>query len=83
MKLNNQTLQGTSIAKNVLRNNKKIAKLIIGKNVQRVGKNAFSGCSKLKYVVIKEKKIILEEGCLARIAKNATINIKNKQLKNN
>lgn len=79
--LNNQTFQVTSIAKNVLRNNKKITKLIIGKNVQRVGKNAFSGCSKLKYVIIKGKKIILEKGCLSKIAKNATINVENKQLK--
>lgn len=41
----------TSISKNAFKNNKKITKVTIGKNVKTIGSSAFSGCSKLKTVV--------------------------------
>ncbi len=65
----------TSIAANALKNNKKITKVIIGKNVTEIGTRAFSGCTKLKNVTIgKNVKIIHTEafkGC--RNLKNITI----------
>ena len=65
----------TSIASNALKNNKKITKVVIGKNVTAIGTRAFSGCTKLKNVTIgKNVKIIYNEafkGC--RNLKNITI----------
>ena len=42
---------------NALKGNKKIESLTIGKNVRKIGKNAFANCRKLKKVIIKSKKI--------------------------
>ena len=54
------TLQGTtykvtSIAAKAFYNNKKLKKIVIGKNVVQIGKKAFYGCSNLKNIVIKTK----------------------------
>ena len=56
------TLQGTtykvtSIAAKAFYNNKKLKKIVIGKNVVQIGKKAFYGCSNLKNIVIKTKKL--------------------------
>ena len=42
----------TAIENNVFKNNKKLKKVTIGKNVTTIGTNAFYGCSKLKKVTI-------------------------------
>ena len=47
----------TSIAKNALKNNKKLSYVIIGKNVRKIGKKAFYGCKKLRYIYVKSKKL--------------------------
>ena len=39
------------------KNNKKITKVTIGSNVKSVGKEAFSGCKKLKSIIIKTTKL--------------------------
>ena len=44
------TYKVTAIEANAFKNNKNITKVIIGKNVTVIGKNAFSGCTKLKTV---------------------------------
>ena len=56
------TLQGTtykvtSIAAKAFYNNKKLKKIVIGKNLVQIGKKAFYGCSNLKNIVIKTKKL--------------------------
>lgn len=43
----------TSIAAGACRDNKKITKLTIGKNVKKIGKEAFMNCKKLKKIVCK------------------------------
>lgn len=50
--VNNITYKVTSIAASAFKNNKKLAKVTIGKNVTMMGANAFSGCSKLKTVIL-------------------------------
>ena len=40
----------TSISKGAFQNNKKVKKIIIGKNIKTIGDNAFSNCNKLKQV---------------------------------
>lgn len=47
------TYKVTSIAKNAFRNNKKLTKVTIGKNIETIGKCAFYGCKKLKQITIK------------------------------
>lgn len=56
------TLQGTtykvtSIAAKAFYNNKKLKKIVIGKNVVQIGKKAFYGCTNLKNIVIKTKEL--------------------------
>ena len=64
IKVGDKKYKVTSIADNAFKNNKKITKVYIGKNIKLIGKNAFAGCKNLKYVNIKSK-------VLARIGKNA------------
>ena len=53
----NSTYKVTAIAKNSFMGNKKISKITIGKNIEKIGKNAFNGCKNLKYIVIKTNKL--------------------------
>ena len=64
IKVGDKKYKVTSIADNAFKNNKKITKVYIGKNIKLIGKNAFAGCKNLKYVNIKSN-------VLARIGKNA------------
>ena len=45
------------IGDNAFKNNTKIKKVTIGKNVKKIGKSAFYKCKKLNQVVIKSKKV--------------------------
>lgn len=47
----------TAIAPKAFKNNKKLAKVVIGKNIVSIGKQAFSGCKNLKSITIKTKKL--------------------------
>ena len=47
----------TEIKANAFKNNKKLKKITIGKNIKKIGKNAFSGCKNLKNVNIKTTKL--------------------------
>ena len=51
------TFKVTSIAKKAFYNNKKLTKVVIGKNVTSIAKKAFYKNKKLKTVVIKSKKL--------------------------
>ncbi len=53
IQINEQKFKVTSIKDNVLKDNKKVKKLIIGSNVKKIGKKAFYGCKNLKTIVIK------------------------------
>ena len=57
IKVDGVTYKVTSIANNAFKNNKKIKKLTIGKNVSRIGTKAFYGCKKLKTIAIKTTKL--------------------------
>jgi len=47
----------TEIKANAFKNNKKLKKITIGKNIKKIGKNAFSGCKNLKTITIKTTKL--------------------------
>lgn len=47
-----QTFKVTTIANGALAGNKKLKKVVIGKNIRKINKNAFKGCKKLKKITI-------------------------------
>lgn len=51
------TYKVTSIASNALKNNKKVAKVTVGKNVTTIGSYAFYGCSRLKSITLSTVKL--------------------------
>lgn len=51
--IGNETYKIIAIADNAFKNNKKVTKVVLGKNVKSIGKNAFKGCTKLKTVEVK------------------------------
>jgi len=55
IKQSGKTYPVTQISANAFKNNKKLTKVTIGKNVKQIGANAFSGCKKLKTITIKSK----------------------------
>ena len=57
VKVSGKSYKVTTIAKNALKGNKKLTKLTIGANVKKIGANAFRGCSKLKSIIVKTKKL--------------------------
>ena len=57
VKVSGKKYKVTSIAKNAIKGNKKLTKLTIGANVKKIGANAFKGCSKLKSITVKTKKL--------------------------
>ena len=71
IKASGKTWKVTGVAANALKGNKKMESLTIGKNVKKIGKNAFANCRKLKKVTVKSKKI-------NTIGKNAFKNINKK-----
>jgi len=65
VKIGKKTYKVTAIKANALKNNKKIRKLAIGKNVKTIGKNAFC-CKNLKDITIKTTKLTMKS-----VGKNA------------
>lgn len=57
VKLKGQNYKVTAIAKNALKNSKKLSYLAIGRNIKKIGKKAFYGCKKLRYIYVKSKKL--------------------------
>lgn len=57
VKLSGKTYKVTAIADHAFKNHKYATKVTVGKNVTKIGKNAFAGCKKVKSIVIKSKKL--------------------------
>ena len=45
------------IVNNAFKNDKKLTSVVIGKNISKIGKQAFYGCKKLKTITIQSKKL--------------------------
>lgn len=54
-KWKNVSFKVTEIAPKAMKGNKKLTKVIIGKNVTKIGKSAFAGAKKLKLIRVKTK----------------------------
>ena len=57
VKLVGVTFTVTAIAPNCAKGCEQLTKLILGKNIKSIGKNAFNGCKKLKSITIKTAKL--------------------------
>ena len=74
------TYKVTSIAPKALKGKKKVTKVVIGANVTKIGKEAFSGCKKLKNITIKSVKIkTVGANAIKNIYKKAKIYCPNKR----
>lgn len=82
VKASGKTWKVTSVAANALKGNKKMESLTIGKNVRKIGKNAFANCRKLKKVTVKSKKInTIGKNAFKNINKKATVKVPKAQKK--
>ena len=76
VKLAGVTFTVTSIAPNCAKGCKKLTKVVLGENISNIGKNAFSGCSKLKTINIKSTKLKkVGANAFKGINKKATISV--------
>lgn len=85
VKIGNVKFKVTSIKANAFKNKKKLKKVVIGKNVTKIGKKAFYGCKNLKNIVIKTtklKKNSIGKKAFANISKKPTFKVPKKKLKN-
>ena len=75
----------TEIVPNAFTKCKNLKKVTIGKNVKKIGKNAFKGCKKLKTIKIKSTKLTKKsfgKNAFKGINKKATITVPKKVYKN-
>ena len=78
------TFQVTEISKNAFKNNAKLKKVTIGKNVSKIGAGAFSGCKKLKNIKIASTQLTKKsvgKNAFKGIDKKAVIKVPKKKLK--
>ena len=72
----------TSVSKNAFKNNKKIKKITVGKNIKSIGSNAFSGCKNLRTIIVKSKQIkTIGKNAFKGIHSKAEIKVPKKKLK--
>lgn len=84
VKINGKIYRVTKIAAGACKNQKRLTKVVIGKNVKTIGKNAFSGCKQLKRITITTK--LFKQGSIGKkafsgIASKAVIKVPKSKLK--
>lgn len=80
VKIDGITYTVTEIAAKAFKNNKKLKKVTIGKNITSIGKQAFYGCKKLKTITFKTKKLkSVGKQALKGIHKKATMKVPRKK----
>ena len=78
------TFKVTAISKNAFKKNTKLKKVTIGKNVSKIGANAFFGCKKLKNIKITSTQLTKKsvgKNTFKGINKKAVIKVPKKKLK--
>jgi len=71
----------TSISSNAFKNNTNLTNVTIGKNVKKIGKNAFYGCKNLKKITVKSTKISsVGSNAFKNIHKKAVIKVPKSKL---
>jgi hypothetical protein len=81
VKIDGQIYKVTAISDKAFKNNSKLKSVTIGKNITKIGKEAFSGCKKLSKITIKSTKLkSVSKNALKGINAKATIKVPKKQL---
>lgn len=78
------TYKVTAIQAKAFRNNKKITSIVIGRNVSKIGKQAFYGCTKLKKIDIRSEVLTtktIQNGAFSGVSAKTTITVPKKKLK--
>jgi uncharacterized protein YjdB/sorbitol-specific phosphotransferase system component IIA len=79
--IDGQTYKVTAIADKAFKNNSKLKSVTIGKNITKIGKEAFSGCKKLSKITVKSTKLkTVGKNAIKGINKKATIKVPKTQL---
>ena len=82
IKINGEIYKVTKIDKNALKGNKKVTKIVVGSNIQSIGDYAFSGCKKLKTIIIQSKKLTtktVSKKAFKGIAKKVVVKVPKKK----
>lgn len=80
IKIDGQTYKVTEIASKTFKNSKTLKSVTIGKNVKKIGKEAFSGCKKLNKITIKSTVLkSVGKNAIKGIKKDANIKVPKKQ----
>ena len=82
IKINGEIYKVTRIDKNALKDNKKVTKIVVGSNIQSIGNYAFSGCKKLKTIIIRSKKLTtktVSKKAFKGIAKKVVVKVPKKK----
>ncbi|WP_408071584.1 phage tail tip lysozyme [Butyrivibrio sp. JL13D10] len=83
VKIGEITAKVTSINAKACKGNDNLTKVTIGTNVEKIGKNAFDGCSNLTKISIKSKKVsTFSKGCFKKISDDAVFYVKSSVKKN-
>ena len=83
VRIDGYTYQVTILKAKVFRNNNKLKKVTIGKNMTQIGNKAFEGCKNLKKVTINSKKLSkVGKNAFAKINAKAKITVPKAKLKN-
>lgn len=76
VKLNGVVYKITEIKSGVYKNNKKITKVTFGSNIEKIGANAFNGCSKLGKITIYANNLkSVGKNAFKGVKKNATVTV--------
>ena len=65
-----------------MKGNKKVTKIVVGSNIQSIGNYAFSGCKKLKTIIIQSKKLTtktVSKKAFMGIAKKVVVKVPKKK----
>lgn len=82
VKKNGVTVYVTAIGNNAFKNRKKVKTVVIGKNVQRIGKKAFAGCRNLRKITVKSRMVrMVGKKAFQSISSRAVIKVPKQSLK--
>lgn len=82
--IENHTFQVTTIANGAFAGNKKLKKVLIGKNIKKINTNAFKGCHNLSKITIRTTKLTktsIGKHAFKKINAKATIKVPRTKLK--
>lgn len=82
VKKNGVAVSVTAIGNNAFKNRKKVKTVVIGKNVQRIGKKAFAGCRNLRKITVKSRMVrMVGKKAFQSISSRAVIKVPKQSLK--